>query len=222
MALAPVPSDTAAARADLAAVDACRDGRPEGLEHLYLRHSSSCLALARGVLRDGRYAEDAVQEAFMDVWRAAARFDASRTSVRSWMLMLTHRRAVDRVRVEQRQATTSSALLPDRPCHRQDTEAQAERSLAAQALRTALGDLPAVQVEVLVLAYWGGNSQTEVAQLTRAPLGTVKDRTRRALGRLGQALQDTRAPLAERAATRTTTMKSRAVATRPVISPRAE
>lgn len=180
----------AEAAADVAAVAACRDGDPLGLEHLYQRHGSSCLGLARRLLRDRQYAEDAVQEAFLDLWRTAGRFDASRASARSWLLLLTHRRAVDRVRTEQRQSSTSVASLPDRPCDRQDTEMHVERALAGQALRRALRDLPGVQQEALVLAYWGGYSQSEVARLTRAPLGTVKDRTRRAMLRLALTLKD--------------------------------
>lgn len=89
---------------DQAALARCAKGSGKALELLYERHATACLTRARAVLRDTNHAEDAVQEAFLVLWRNADRYDAQQCSVRSWLLMLTHRKAVDRARKEQRVA----------------------------------------------------------------------------------------------------------------------
>jgi len=127
-------------------------------------------------------AEDVVQEAFIAAWEARDRFDPTRSSLRSWLLMVTHRRAVDRIRAEQRHrdgrlALTEQQLLNESgrtssidPC---DAVARAE---VGEAVRAALLELPVLQRETLMLAHWGGYSQREIALLMCCPLGTVKTR----------------------------------------------
>ena len=174
--------------ADAAAVTACTHGDGAGLEQLYDRYASACLHHARTVLIDPHHAEDAVQEAYLELWRNADRFDAGRCSARSWLLMLTHRRAVDRVRSEQRRQTCLLAAEHDVADDRRGPAEHAVVALAGDHARRALAALPEPKREVLVLAYWGGYTQREIAALTSTPIGTVKTRMRSALLDLGAQL----------------------------------
>lgn len=174
--------------ADAADVTRCAAGDAAALDALYRQHARSCLCLARSVLVDTHHAEDAVQEAFLELWRHAERFDSSRSSARAWLLMLTRRKAVDRVRMEQRRTTTPLHPEHDRPDDKPGPAAQAEvRALGEQA-RAAVAALDPVKREALVLAYWGGFTQREIAVLTDTPLGTVKSRMHTALRDLPQLL----------------------------------
>jgi len=166
---------------DTAVLTQCAAGNAEALEALYSRYGSSCLWLARSIVMDFHHAEDVVQEAYLDLWRCADRFDGGRSSVRTWLMMLTHRKAVDRVRSEQRRQTLM--LVPEHDCAdgRQGPDAQALISVLGQQAREALATLSPVKREVVVLAFWGGYSQSEIAGLTSTPLGTVKSRMRVAL-----------------------------------------
>lgn len=175
--------------ADAAAVAACADGDGTALEQLYDRYAAACLRHARAVLIDPHHAEDAVQEAYLELWRNAARFDAGRCSVRGWLLMLTHRRAVDRVRSEQRRQTCLLAAEHDVADERRGPAEQAVVALAGDHARQALATLSPAKREVLVLAYWGGYTQREIAALTSTPIGTVKTRMRSALLDLGTHLE---------------------------------
>ena len=174
-------------RDDFTCLAACAAGDQHGVEELYRRHAGSCLHLARSVLVDTQHAEDAVQEAFLDLWRCADRFDGRRSSVRSWLLLLTHRKAVDRVRREQRRRTDPLAPEHDSPDEQPGPEARALLSSLADQTRQALDTLSPAKREVMLLAYWGGFSQSEIAHLTATPLGTVKTRMRNALMDLGAA-----------------------------------
>ena len=159
------------------------------LEALFASHGAACYALARSVLRDVDLAQDVVQEAFLEHWRNAS-FDATRSTHRRWLLMLTHRKAVDRVRYEQRRTSLSLEAAPEPVSTRRGPDDLALAAVLAPRVRTALGTLPRVQREVLVLAYWGGYTQREVAKITRAPLGTVKTRMRNGMITLRLALVD--------------------------------
>ena len=174
-------------RADPATLARCAAGCGAALELLYERYASSCLAHARSVLRDAGHAEDAVQEAFLDLWRHAERYDSRHGSVRTWLLMLTHRRAVDRVRAEQRRRA-SALPADDRPDEGPPADERALDLVLGEQARAALADLTYVKREVLVLAYWGGRTQREIAVLTGAPLGTVKTRMHSALTDLSARL----------------------------------
>lgn len=181
--------------ADAAAVAACGTGSTSALELLYTRHAAACLALARSILVDPHHAEDAVQEAYLDLWRGAARFDSDRSPVRAWLMLLTHRRAVDRVRSEQRRQTLALVQEHDRPDSRPGPEAQALIGAVGSQARAALQTLTPAKREAMVLAYWGGYTQREIAGLTGTPLGTVKTRMRAAMQELHQLLAE-RTPVA--------------------------
>ena len=161
------------------------------LEALFRDYGACCHALARGVLRDEKLAQDVVQEAFLDHWRGAS-FDVTRGTRRHWLLMLTHRRAVDRARYEQRRVCSTFEAAPEQESARRGPEDVALARVLAVTVRQALGTLPRVQQEALTLAYWGGYTQREIADITRAPLGTVKTRTRNGMISLREVLREQR------------------------------
>jgi RNA polymerase sigma-70 factor (ECF subfamily) len=163
-------------------------GEDDALGELYDRLGGIAYSLALRVLRDRALAEDAVQEAFLAVWRSAARFVPERARAQSWILTLVHRRAVDLVR---REATRRTEPLDDtdRPggeAADQPTWLRYERERVQKALRT----LPDQQRELIELAYYGGFTQSQLADRVGVPLGTVKSRMFTGLTRLGELLRD--------------------------------
>jgi len=158
--------------ADQAAVASCAAGSADGLEILYGRYAGACLAHARTILPAPGQAEAVVQAAFLALWRGAGRYDRRRSSVREWLLLLTHRRAVEQLRRLHEAADPAerspSGHVPD-----------VDRITAALSGPTQhfLGGLVDVEREALVLAYWGGRTQREISQLTGAPLAAVRART---------------------------------------------
>lgn len=164
-------------------------GDESALGELYDRFAPIAYGIALRVLRDHGLAEDAVQEAFLSVWHCAASFDSNRASARSWILMLAHRRAVDLVQRNQRQRTHDSQQPAEQfgPSAADTTELDAER----RAVQAALASLPAKQRKVLDLAYYGGYSQQQIANILAMPIGTVKSQTFDALLRLRRLLAPT-------------------------------
>ena len=143
------------------------------------------LSLARRIVVDDCVAEDVVQEAFLAYWRNPAAFDASRASFGAWFLSIVHHKAVDAVRREQslRRRNDTYADVAGNAAVLDVPELVADRMADAR-IRSALAALPAVQREALVLAYWGGYTQREIAERTGAPLGTVKTRMLAGMRRL--------------------------------------
>ena len=158
-------------------------------------YSPRAWSLARRILGDDELAEDVVQEAFLAYWRNPAAYDGTRGGFGSWFLSLVHHKAVDAVRREesQRRRVDASARLAGPETVRDVAETVADR-LADGRVRSALEGLPAVQREALVLAYWGGLTQREIAQRTGAPLGTVKTRMFSGMRRLHEGLRTSVAP----------------------------
>jgi RNA polymerase sigma-70 factor (ECF subfamily) len=154
------------------------EGDGEALEALYRRYGRPCFGLARRILTDEQFAQDVVQEVFLTVWRDAARFDASRGGFSTWLLSMTHHKAVDAVRREEnlRKRRTTAEALDDRASEAPQVEDQVWSLLRRERVRTVLKTLPEVQREALTLAYFGGYTQREIAGLTSTPLGTVKTR----------------------------------------------
>ena len=162
----------------------------DALAELYDRVSRIAYGLALRVLRDERHAEDAVQEAFLQVWRSAASFRADRAKASTWILTLVHRRAVDLVRREERRQAdplTDDSALGEAP---EDTEEAAWLRFERERVQAALKQLPDVQREALELAYYGGFSQSELADRLGVPLGTIKSRMFAGLARLRELLDD--------------------------------
>jgi RNA polymerase sigma-70 factor (ECF subfamily) len=156
------------------------------LGELYDRFGRTAYGLALRILRDPALAQDAVQEAFLGVWRSADRFLAERAKASTWILTLVHRRAVDLVRREDRRR--AEPLERAEPPASAGPEEETSVLFRRQVVREALRRLPADQREALELAYYGGYTQSQLAEVVGAPLGTVKSRMFAGLARLRDLL----------------------------------
>ena len=155
---------------------AVESGDRYALADLYDRHAPAMLGVAARILRDRRDAEDLVHDVFVEAWRKAASFSAERGSVRTWLLVRTRSRAIDRLRnleVAHRHARTERAVASDAP---QAAEQDPSMTPDQRRARVALAGLPDAQRQVLELAYFEGLSCSEIARRCGAPLGTVKSR----------------------------------------------
>ena len=165
----------------------------DAFEALYDRYGRAAYSLARRILTDGTLAQDVVQEVFFSLWRDARRFDAGRGTVATYLLSMTHHRAVDAVRREEnlrRWRTTDEALELEPDPKANSVEDEVESAERRAEVRAALAVLPPAQREALLLAYFGGYTQREVAALVGVPLGTVKTRMAAGMRKLKEALQD--------------------------------
>lgn len=160
---------------------------PEAFEVLYDRHGGAAYSLAYRVVGEPAAAEEVTQEAFISVWRSGERFDATRGSVRSWLLSVVRNRAIDFLRSRAGKAPKldfdDEAVLEQRPATER-TEEEALRRETASELRGALGRLPGEQSTVIELAYFGGFSHSEIAEILGLPMGTVKGRMRLGLEKI--------------------------------------
>jgi len=161
----------------------------QALAELYRRFGRMAYGLAFRILRDDALAQDAVQEAFLGVWRAAGRFTAERSKPSTWLLTLVHRRAVDLVRREERRRT--EPLQPETEPAGVEPPDEAEQLTQRHAIRAALRELPPEQREAIELAYYGGYTQSELAERLGQPLGTIKSRMFTGLARLRETLEET-------------------------------
>jgi RNA polymerase sigma factor (sigma-70 family) len=183
-----VPRDLAHL-SDEALVALVARGEEWALAELYDRHGRVAYGLALRVLRDPALAEDAVQDAFMAVWRSAARFVPERSKASTWLLTFVHRRAVDVVRREERRRAEplEAASVPAGEATDEVVWLRFERERVQRALRA----LPDAQREALELAYYGGFTQSELADRLGQPLGTIKSRMFAGLSRLRELLEET-------------------------------
>ena len=160
----------------------------DALAELYDRYGRPAYSLALRILRDAGLAQDAVQEAFLGAWRTAAGFDPGRGTAATWLMTLVHRRAVDVVRREDRRRADP---IDDAPVASGDaTDEQVEVREQRRQVQAALKVLTPAERESLELAYYGGLSQSEIAEKLGLPLGTVKSRMFSGLGRLRDALAE--------------------------------
>lgn len=194
----PAPNDRVSMRrqhahlSDEALVALVARGDESALGELYDRVGRIAYGLAMRVLRDDGLAEDAVQEGFLAVWRSAASFRAERAKASTWILTLVHRRAVDLVRREERRR--AEPLGADAAARIADPSAQTDEAawlrFERERVQAALRQLPDVQRETLELAYYGGFSQSELAERLGVPLGTIKSRMFAGLARLRELLDE--------------------------------
>jgi RNA polymerase sigma factor (sigma-70 family) len=178
-----------AALEDAALLARVATGDEAALEVLYQRYGGACFALARRVLDDRQLAEDVVQQVFLAMWQGSG-YDPSRGAVSTWLLSVTHHKAVDAVRREgnRRKRLASEQTLLEVAAAGPGPDDETWQHLRADRTREALRLLPAEQREVLLLAYYGGYTQREIADMTGLPLGTVKSRTLAAMRRLREQL----------------------------------
>jgi RNA polymerase sigma-70 factor (ECF subfamily) len=183
---------------DVTLVALMANGDEQALAALYDRWVPMVHTLAYHLLGDADEAEDAVEETFWQAWRQAARYEASRGAVSTWLSTIARSRALDRLRARRRRAegsydgpsTKASPLggFADAPSPIGNPQHDSEKSERARDVAAALTKLPPEQREVIVLAYFGGLSHSEIAEKTSLPLGTVKTRARLALDKLRAGL----------------------------------
>jgi RNA polymerase sigma-70 factor (ECF subfamily) len=167
-----------------------RDGDAQAFEVIFDRHADASFSLAYRMCGRRAMAEDVVQEAFLSLWRSGARYDRTRGSVRSWLLGVVHNRAIDAFRHQAARTSrdVSDEGIAERMAASERTEVEVERRDEAHHVRSALGDLPDDQRQVIELAYFGGFSHSEIAKMLELPAGTVKGRMRLGLTKMRSAL----------------------------------
>jgi len=171
-----------------------RRGDARAFELIYERHSAAAFSLAYRMMGTRGAAEDVTQDAFLSMWRSGARYDRARGSVRSWLLGIVHHRAIDALRRatvhDKRRAGDEG--IEERFEARERTDVEAARREESDVVRGALRSLPSDQSQVIELAYFGGFTHTEIAEMLDAPVGTVKGRMRLGLKKMRAQLGEGR------------------------------
>jgi RNA polymerase sigma-70 factor, ECF subfamily len=168
------------------------DGDARAFEVVFDRHSDAAFSLAYRMCGRRGMAQDVVQEAFLSLWRSGARYDRTRGSVRSWILGVVRNRTIDLFRRDTVRAgrDINAESIVERMASTEDIARDTERRQDARGVRAALHDLPPDQRQVIELAYFGGFSHTQIAEMLDVPAGTVKGRMRLGLTKLRVALSD--------------------------------
>jgi len=165
-------------------------GEARAFEALYERHSGAAYSLAYRMVGARAVAEDVTQEAFLNLWRSGAHYDRGRGSVRTWILGIVHHRAIDYLRRatvhDKRRASDEG--MEERFEARERTDVEVARRDEARVVRSAMEELPSDQSQVIELAYFGGFTHTEIAEMLETPVGTVKGRMRLGLKKLRDRL----------------------------------
>jgi RNA polymerase sigma-70 factor, ECF subfamily len=157
-------------------------GDEQALEAIYRSHGGAVKAVARRVLGDGTLAEDVVQDVFVSFWNAPGKFDSGRGSLRTYLVTIAHRRAVDMVRSEVARARREETSPP--PLAEVDLESEVWQRSQSEIVRTAVANLGDDERRAISLAYFGGLSYVEVAKTLDQPEGTVKSRIRSGMRKL--------------------------------------
>jgi RNA polymerase sigma-70 factor, ECF subfamily len=186
----PSPPQPSYSISDKELIAAMSGGDQQALGVFYDRWAARVNGLAIMLLKDPREAEEVTEDTFWQAWRQSPSFDASRGAAGSWLMMIARSRSLDRIRARKRRREESIDDVPSgNPAI---VEQPVERDLDADSrgavVRRALSGLPADQREAIELAYFGGLSQTEIADRKQLPLGTVKTRIRLGMARLRDAL----------------------------------
>lgn len=178
-----------AGRPDAELMAGVADGDEVALAEVYRRHGGAVWAVARRVCGDRAAAEDVTQTVFVDLWRRPLRFDGSRGALRPWLVVQAHARAVDTLRSEaarrRRHERVGNLAPPPSP----DVETEVHLAAMTEGVRRAVARLDEDERQAIVLAYFGGHSYREAAEMLGAPEGTVKSRIRRGLAGLRRALE---------------------------------
>jgi RNA polymerase sigma-70 factor (ECF subfamily) len=168
-----------------------QDADPRSFEVLYDRHGGAAFSLAYRMVGNRTAAEDIVQEAFLSIWRSRIRYQRERGSVRTWVLGIVHHRAIDALRrnlVHERRRASAEGI-EERFEAKELTDVEAARREEAHTLRAALEDLPDEQCRVIELAYFGGFTHTQIAEILEQPVGTIKGRMRLGLEKMRRTLE---------------------------------
>jgi RNA polymerase sigma-70 factor, ECF subfamily len=168
---------------DALLVAAIRSGDEQAMAQLYERYSPIVYSVALRVLGDTAAAEDILQEVFMQLWRHADSFDASRGSLPGWLAVITRNRAIDSLRKRRLESDIAEIVVSTEP----DLASRMEWTRALEIIRTALGSMPAPQRSALEMAFFDGLTHIEIAEKTGDPLGTIKTRIRAGLATLRKA-----------------------------------
>ena len=174
---------------DAAVVAAMVDGDGDALAELYRRYAGAVWAVARRVCGDRTLAEDVTQTVFVDLWRRPQRFDPTRGALRPWLVAQAHARAVDTVRSEAARQRRQEREVRLAPPPSPEVEAEVHLAALSEEVRRAVARLNEDERRAIVLAYFGGHSYRETAEMLGEPEGTVKSRIRRGLTGLRHALE---------------------------------
>lgn len=165
----------------------------EALEALYGRYSSSVFSLAMYMLKQEALAEEVTQDIFLNIWLKASSYKSDRGEPRAWIMSVAHHKIVDVIRSRRRTLTVTDPSLYETldliPSSEVPVEEQVVRNLERERILKALATLPEPQRQVIMLAYFGGYSQSEMAEMLQQPLGTVKTRVRLAMQKLRGVLE---------------------------------
>jgi RNA polymerase sigma-70 factor (ECF subfamily) len=167
-------------------------GDARAFEAIYDRHGSAAFSLAYRIAGNRTAAEDIVQEAFLSIWRSAVRYEPERGNLRSWLLSVVHNRAIDWLRrsIQHDRRRADVEGIEERKAAPELTDAEAFRRDEAQTVRAVMERLPADQLRVVELAYFGGFTHSQIAEMLDMPLGTVKGRMRLALDKMRDGLAE--------------------------------
>ncbi len=175
-------------------IEGTASGDKSALEELYNRHSTAIFSLARYMLRQEALAEEATQEVFLNIWLRASSYNPERGAPRAWLMSVAHHKVIDIIRGQRRTVVASDPkdyeTLEVLPSAERGTAEEAEMNIERARVRKALETLPDAQREVIVLAYFQGLSQSEIAARLNQPLGTVKTRVRLAMQKLRAELEE--------------------------------
>lgn len=169
------------------------NGERDALEVFYNRYARSVFSLARYMLRESPMAEEATQDVFLNLWLKASSYNPQRGTPRAWFMSVAHHRIIDVIKARKRGAQYTDhvphELLDTHPSPRPSTEEEAHRNLDREQIIAALASLPQEQREVIIMGYFEGYSQSEMASILGQPLGTVKTRVRLAMQKLRVVLK---------------------------------
>ena len=176
--------------ADEELMELVADGDARAFEVVYDRHGGPAFSLAYRMVGNRTIAEDITQEAFLSIWRSRVRYQRERGSVRSWVLGIVHHRGIDALRrnlVHERRRASAEGI-EERHEAPERTDVEVARRDEARSVRAAIDELPDQQGQVIELAYFGGFTHTQIAEMLQMPIGTVKGRMRLGLEKLRRAL----------------------------------
>jgi RNA polymerase sigma-70 factor, ECF subfamily len=178
--------------ADEEVMQLVQQGDPRAFELLYDRHGGAAFSLAYRMVGDRVIAEDISQEAFLSIWRSRLRYQAERGSVRTWVLGVVHHRTIDALRrnlVHDRRRASAEGI-EERQEAPERTDVEVARREEARQVRSAIDALPEDQSQVIELAYFGGFTHSQIAEMLEMPIGTVKGRMRLGLEKLRRQLSE--------------------------------